>query len=488
MNMLRVGGTMIYESDAFLELCDENGILLWQDFMFANMDYPADDDSFAASVERETREQLARLSSHACLTVLCGNSEVAQQAAMWGSPREQWSPPLFHETLATLSSSLCPNVPYWPCSTQGGAFPQQSDKGTSSYYGVGAYLRPLDDARRAAVTFTSECLAFANVPEDKTLAQMPGGLGVRVHQPEWKSRSPRDFGAGWDFDDIRDYYFRELTGCNPLEVRYGDHDRYLALSRVVSGELMARCFAEWRRQESNCRGALIWFLRDFWPGAGWGIIDSAGRPKAPYYFLRRVLQPVALFISDEGGNGLYIDVVNETTHLIDGRLTIDLYRHGELLSGQATHELTLKPRSVSTIPAAELFPGFLDLSYNYRFGPPAHDLVTVTFSDSADSVLSEAFHTPLEIIAGLANDIGLKAQAERTGDDSYIVTVSTRAFAQAVWINSDNCIADDAYFSLAPGKTRKLMLKRDPTAGARKLRARIQAANSRSTTTVEGLQ
>src|SRR6202012_3254641 len=82
MNMLRVGGTMVYESDAFLDLCDANGILLWQDFMFANMAYPDEDAAFRASVTLETRQQLTRLSTHPCRTILCGNSEGEQQAAM----------------------------------------------------------------------------------------------------------------------------------------------------------------------------------------------------------------------------------------------------------------------------------------------------------------------------------------------------------------------------------------------------------------------
>src|SRR5205823_30227 len=80
VNMLRVGGTMVYESEHFYRLCDELGILVWQDFMFANMDYPVDDPGFAANIEAEAKEQLTRLAPHPSLAVLCGNSEVEQQA------------------------------------------------------------------------------------------------------------------------------------------------------------------------------------------------------------------------------------------------------------------------------------------------------------------------------------------------------------------------------------------------------------------------
>ena len=239
MNMLRVGGTMVYESDDFLDLCDQFGILVWQDLMFANMDYPDGDEAFVAGVTTELKQQLERLLPRASVAVICGNSEVEQQAAMWGAPRERWQPRLFHEIVPALLAELSCGVPYWPSSAHGGAFPHQPNHGTTSYYGVGAYLRPLEDARRSEVRFATETLGFANVPEDATLAAMPGGLGLRVHHPGWKLRAPRDLGAGWDFDDVRDFYLKTLFDVDPVQLRYADHDRYLRLSRVVTGEVMA---------------------------------------------------------------------------------------------------------------------------------------------------------------------------------------------------------------------------------------------------------
>ena len=259
MNMLRVGGTMVYEDDAFFDACDRAGMLVWQDFMFANMDYPEGDAAFDACVTVEANQLLARIQGRPCVVVLCGNSEGEQQAAMWGAPRELWSPALFHAMLAAVSSERCPDVPYWPSSAHGGSFPHQPTVGTTSYYGVGAYLRPLDDARRSEVRFASECLAFANVPEPSGVAAMPGGLSSRVHHPTWKSRTPRDLGAGWDFDDVRDHYLSTLFGVDALRLRYADHDRYLALSRVVTGEVMASTFSEWRRRRSRTAGGLVWF-------------------------------------------------------------------------------------------------------------------------------------------------------------------------------------------------------------------------------------
>jgi beta-mannosidase len=484
LNMLRIGGTMVYESEDFLDLCDASGILLWQDFMFANMDYPQGPD-FAAAVAVEARQQLDRLAARPCLAVLCGNSEGEQQAAMWGAPRESWSPPLFHEQLAQLARERCPEVPYWPSSAHGGSFPHESNSGTSSYYGVGAYLRPLEDARRAEVRFASECLAFANIPADRTLGKMPGGASIRCHHPAWKARTPRDLGAGWDFDDVRDHYLNRLFGVNPLELRYADHDRYLALSRVVSGEVMASTFAEWRRKRSTCRGALIWFWRDLWCGAGWGVVDALGTPKAAYHYLRRVSQPIAISISDEGNNGLYLHVTNEPAAPLAATLELKLYRHGETSVGNATRALTLAGRETLEIPAATLFEGFLDLSYAYRFGPASHDVVVAALIAADGSTVAQAFHFVGGVSAGRELDVGLTATATACDEKVFAVRIATRRFAQSLWIEADGFSPDDAYFHLAPGSEKTVLLRRIPNEPVRPLRGRVHALNAHTPAKIE---
>jgi beta-mannosidase len=484
LNMLRVGGTMVYESDAFLDLCDANGILLWQDFMFANMNYPEGPD-FAAAVAVEARQQLGRLAARPCFAILCGNSEGEQQAAMWGAPRESWSPPLFHEQLAQLAREQCPEVPYWPSSAHGGSFPHESNTGTSSYYGVGAYLRPLEDARRAEVRFASECLAFANIPEDRTLGKMPGGASIRCHHPAWKARTPRDLGAGWDFDDVRDHYLTRVFGVNPLELRYGDHDRYIALSRVVSGEVMASTFAEWRRKRSTCRGALLWFWRDLWCGAGWGVVDSLGIPKAAYHYVRRVSQPIAISISDEGNNGLYLHVTNEPAAPLAATLELKLYRNGETSVGSATRALTLAGRETVEIPAATLFEGFLDLSYAYRFGPAPHDVAVASLIAADGSTLAQAFHFSGGLSAARELDVGLSAMATARGETAFEVRIVSRRFAQSLWIEAEGFSADEAYFHLAPGSEKTVLLRRMPNEPARPLRGRVHALNAHTSAKIE---
>ena len=482
MNMLRVGGTMVYESDRFLDQCDARGILLWQDFMFANLDYPGEDAAFLDAVDGEARQQLARLQGRPSLAVLCGNSEVEQQAAMWGAPRERWEPALFHERLAGMAREACPDVPYWPSSAHGGAFPHQGSSGSASYYGVGAYMRPLEDARRSEVRFASECLAFANVPDERTLALVPGGYGVRVHHPAWKARSPRDLGAGWDFDDVRDHYMALLFRLDPLALRYADHERYLALARVVTGEVMDAVFSEWRRKRSVTRGGLVWFFRDLWPGAGWGVVDATGTPKAAWHYLRRALAPIAMSFSDEGCNGLAVHVVNDRAAIVRAQLEVTLYRTGEVQVGTGAQNVEVAAHSASEINAATLFDGFLDLSYAYRFGQPMFDVAAATLRDMGGAELARAFHFVPGLPSTRELDVGLAAEATLRPDGAYDLVVRTRRFAQSVCVDMAGFESGENYFHLAPGEERHLQLTRTeghgtltPTAAPR---GTVRALNS----------
>jgi beta-mannosidase len=128
--------------------------------------------------------------------------------------------------------------------------PFHLSEGLSHYYGVGAYKRPPDDARFAGVKFSPECLGFSNVPEPGVLARLtPDGV-VPPHHPAWKAGVPRDSGAGWDFEDVRDHWLEVLYGVDAVSLRSHDLERYHQLSRVVTGRIMARVFDEWRSPEN----------------------------------------------------------------------------------------------------------------------------------------------------------------------------------------------------------------------------------------------
>jgi beta-mannosidase len=424
MNVLRVGGTMVYESDAFYTLADEYGLLIWQDFALANFDYP-NDAAFSAAIEREASQFLVRTRRFAALAVLCGGSEVDQQAAMFGLPASMRAQALFTELLPAITQRERSDVPYVSNSPSGGAWPFSTNEGITHYYGVGAYQRPLDDVRRAQVRFAAECLAFANVPDDATLHDALGT--IQSHDPRWKAAVPRDPGAGWDFDDVRDHYLQTLYGIEPARLRYEDPERYLDLSRAVVAELMGEVFAEWRRTGSSCGGALVWQLQDLRPGAGWGLIDATGRPKSALHGLAAALQPIQMVLTDEGLNGLDIHLLNERAEPLQAQLDLVCLRDGSVKVASASRAVELGPRSSQRIGAAECLGQFFDFTHAYRFGPRAHDVTIATLRDPASGrIVSEAIHLP-ERRADLRHDLGLTATAERTADGWQLRVEASRS-------------------------------------------------------------
>jgi beta-mannosidase len=461
MNMLRLSGVTTYETEAFFDLCDELGIMVWQDFMFANFHYPDSDPDFIAQVRQEVEQVLDRHAASPSLAILCGGSEMAQQAAMLGLPPDAWSGPLTDEILPELAGRLRPDAPYLPNTPGGGAMPFSPNAGVTHYYGVGAYCRPIEDARRAQVRFATECLAFANVPEQRTLdAHLPAPA---VHDPRWKARVPRDRGASWDFEDVRDHYLAALYGCDPARMRREDPERYLDLSRAVSGEVMEAVFAEWRRPGSSCNGALVWTFQDLLPGAGWGVVDATGAPKPAYFALKRAFRPVQVTLTDEGTNGVDIHLLNETGAPRNVTLELACLRDGAQPVLRGSRSLTLAARQGLSIAATEVFGAFFDTSYAFRFGPPSHDVVTARLRDAeAGDVLAEAFHFPLGRLAAM-EPATLAARLERDVEGWKLV-LSANRLAQSVHIDAPGFRPSDNWFHLAPGDVSCVRLV-EPLAG-----------------------
>jgi beta-mannosidase len=465
MNMLRIGGTMAPEAPAFHQLCDELGILVWQDLPFANFDYPAKDPDFIAAVGDETRNHLRATQASPSLAVVCGGSEMYQQAAMLGLPESRWRGPLTEEILPAAVQEIRPDVAYVPNSPCGGAMPFSPDAGIAHYYGVGAYLRPLEDARRADVRFAAECLAFSNVPDGEA-RDLPGGKAPG-HDPAWKKGVPRDRGVGWDFEDVRDHYVETLYDVSPAKLRHGDPQAWLDLGRAAVAEVMEATYAEWRRPGSNCAGALVWTFQDLAPGAGWGVVARDGRPKSAWYGLKRVFRPVAVSLTDEGTNGLAIHLVNETAEEQALRLELTCLRDGRLAVASGASELVLAPREARTLAATDLIGAFFDVTYAFRFGPPSHDCVHVRLSDGDGTSLDEAFHFPLGR-SEAARGAMLSVAMDRDDDGTDVLVLETDRVAQSVCIDDDAFEADDNWFHIAPGQAKRIRLVRrpgsDPTA------------------------
>ncbi|KVA04474.1 beta-mannosidase [Burkholderia latens] len=455
-NMIRVGGTMTYEADAFHAWCDRLGLMVWQDFMFANFDYGLDDRALADDVDREASQFLTRHRASPSLAVLCGGSEIAQQAAMSGLGPKQRFLELTAERLASHAAARRPDTVYVPDSPDGGVLPFVPRERVSHYYGVGAYLRPLDDARRADVRFASECLAFSNVPCDAMLASLgwPG-----VHEPRWKAAVPRDPGTSWDFDDVRDHYLHTLYDVAPDRLRREDASRYFELSRAVIADLMRDTFSEWRRTGSRCAGALVWQFQDVMPGAGWGVIDAAHRPKSAWYALRQVLQPVQVLLVDEGLNGLDVHVINERAAPLAAAVELVALRDGRTPVARAAGPVRIAAHDTIRLGSAELLGRFFDWTYAYRFGPCEHDTVVATLRGDDGTLLSQAFYFPSRTHPAVfaRREPGIEACVSRSGG-TWHVDIDTRHVARHVQIDAPGYVPRDEWFDLAPGTPARVAL------------------------------
>ncbi len=449
-NMLRVLGISVYEHTEFFELCDELGIMVWHDLMFANLDQPLDDDAFRASVVEEVEQFLRSCQAHPSVVVVGGGSEVEQQAAMMGVEPATGRNRVGREVLPELLASLLPGVASVPCSPSGGIFPFHVGVGISHYYGVGAYLRPLSDARLAGVRFTTECLAFANVPCRQTVDELLADGDRPGHSPGWKARVPRDRGAGWDFEDVRDHYVESFFGVNARDVRSVDPDRYLDLGRAAVCIAIEATMGEFRSRRSSCDGALVFTARDPWVGPGWGIVDALGRPKSAYWAARRAWRPVALMMRDDGLDGLSAVVVNDRPVGFEATLRARLFDDAGLVVGDADMPVVVEARGETVVSVDGMFGHFRDLSRAYRFGPATVDVVEVSVSGAAD-VIDVAHHVPGGHRRDRRADVGLRAWADPGTSAVHIVT---DGFAQFVSIDIDDAVPADNWFHLSPGQER----------------------------------
>jgi len=459
LNMLRVPGTTTYADRRFFDLCDELGILVWQDCMFAFTD-PPDDEAWVAEASAEVAEALTEAASHPCLAVVCGNQEVEEIAAMQGLAEDRRATPFFDEVMPALVRDLAPQAPYVRSNPTGGTLPFRMNEGVSQYFGVGGYLRPLDDPRRSGVRFAAECLLLATPPEPATVDDACGGPLGSGHDPRWKATVYRDAGRSWDMEDVGAFYARQLFGIDPLMVRYTDPERMLELRRATNAELVSAVFTEWRRPGSSCDGGLIVALEDFEPGPGWGLVDALGVPKSTWYALRRVSRPVALLMTDEGLNGLALHVVNDTADEVGTTVAVQLYAGGERLVDAGEQSIKIGPRGSVVLDAETLLGGFRDVTYAYRFGRPACDVVAATLLDPDGALLSQVVH----LVGGQGRvrepDIGLVATLAHQGDaGGWSVEVSTRRLAQWLSIEAPGYRPDDSWFHLPPGSTRVVPLR-----------------------------
>jgi beta-mannosidase len=301
MNMLRIWGGGIYEHDVFYELCDELGILLWHDFMFACIDYPSEDPALRREVELEATYQVRRLRNHPSMALWCGNNEVQMIHGMAYQNYEKgnWGWHFFHEMLPEIVARN-DTRPYWPGSPWGESAEEgfmavngvldgdrhawevwhgfDAGAGDGDFESVGRarhYRRYAQDRGK----FISEFGVHA-APELSTLERWISAAELTTHSPTFDAHNkdnPKDKG---------DALLEIITGLPQTLQEYVD------FTMISQAEALKFGVEHYRRQQPHTSGTLIWQFNDVWPGFSWSIVDYDIVPKAGYYFARRAFSPV----------------------------------------------------------------------------------------------------------------------------------------------------------------------------------------------------
>ena len=354
MTMLRVWGGGIYEEDAFYDLCDKSGLLVWQDFLFACGIYPAH-DWFQASVKAEAEANIRRLRHHPSLALWCGNNEdyqVAQSigaydAAFEGDFTTTSFPAreIYERLLPSVCAALDPTRPYWPGSPYGGAdIISDLTSGDRHIWEVWhGRMADYHEYPRFAARFVSE-FGMQAMPDPETIAT--------YIPPEERYPQSRTL----------EYHNKATDGPRRLAAYLSDTVRvpadlegYIYATQLLQAEALAAAYRGWRRRWGGpgryaTAGALVWQLNDCWPGTSWSLIDYCLGPKPAYYMVRRALAPLVVGLARATG-GAEIWAVNGTHVSLEAELALNVWELDGRKAGAEQRPVVLRPNQTTELGA-----------------------------------------------------------------------------------------------------------------------------------------
>ena len=322
-NCVRVWGGGYYPSDAFYDLCDEKGLIVWQDLMYACNVYNVT-DAFAENCRQETYDNVRRLRHHASLGLWCGNNEIESAWHHWGDFQKE-TPylradyiKLFEDVLPKTVNEADGETFYWHSSpSSGGCFddPDDENRGDTHYWDVWHGQKPFTDYRNYFFRFCSE-FGFQSFPCSKTVNSFTAPEDRNIFSRVMESHQKNDAANGKML-----YYLSE-------NLRYPkDLPHLLYASQVLQGMAIKYGVDHWRRNRGRCMGTLYWQVNDDWPAPSWSSIDYFGRWKALHYLAKKFYAPHALSMTVEN-DACQVYLANESFAPVDYTLTLyvrDLY-------------------------------------------------------------------------------------------------------------------------------------------------------------------
>lgn len=311
MNLLRVWGGGIYESEDFYRICDEMGILVWQDFPFAKGPYPVQDERFLATVNHEATDNIRRLRRHASLALLCGNSAVQKtyrETPEWNRRGPLECENLFTTILPRLCEAEAPGVPYLETSPSGGDDPNEPLKGDRHAWVWWTENRSHERATRPIPSFLSE-FGVPTAPDPRTIEQ-------------YISHKHHHLASGIAEHTLKNHHAIMLKHIEAEDAK-PDWDRYLTRGWEMQSRVVSDIIERLRVAPDECGGSLIWTLNEPFPGFSWSMLDWKLRPKPIAFRVQQSYADVVMRFVEED-SPLELRVMNDRAEPLVGELRVNL--------------------------------------------------------------------------------------------------------------------------------------------------------------------
>lgn len=438
MNMLRVWGGGVYFDDAFYEACDANGILVWQDFMFACSMYPGD-EKFVENVKQEVIDNVNRLQNHPSIAIWCGNNENDEGWHNWGWQKQFnyskadstqiWNDykKVFHEMIPQTLDSLLPKEKdiYWSSSPSIGWGRKESLlQGDSHYWGVWWGKEPFEIYEKKVGRFMSE-YGFQGMPNLETLKEVIPKQDLNFTSEAFKNHQKHPTG----YETINEYMERDFVVPK-------DFEDYLYVSQLLQARGMKTAIEAHRRAKPYCMGTLYWQFNDCWPVTSWSSLDYYGNWKAFHYQVKESFAPVFLAVVEKT-DGLSIIGSNDNLEVKAGIVTVKLIDFSGKELWTASKECVLDVEKNTTciqISYAEL-PKFVK----------EKTVLQIEFSGNHKNIVAYHYFVKPKELQLEQPTIEVKIVGET------LIEVKTNTFAKNVYLRADGHFFNDNYFDLIPG-------------------------------------
>ncbi|WP_231686751.1 glycoside hydrolase family 2 protein [Bacillus sp. JCM 19034] len=455
MNMLRVWGGGIYESDTFYELCDEYGILVWQDFMFACSMYPGD-YAFLENVKEEAIDTVKRLRNYPCIAIWCGNNEIDiawshyVENGGWGWKKDftdkqrekMWKDyeAIFHQLLPKVVNELSPHVFYWPSSPMQGVTNNEqqhatnnSTKGDIHYWEVWHMQKPFHEYNAHVGRYMSE-YGFQSFPELKTIKSFATD-GELAWESDVMLHHQKNGDGNFLIKQYMDMYLPE-----PKDFR-----SFLYMSHVLQAEGIKSAIEAHRRNKPFCMGTLYWQINDCWPVASWSSIDYYGRWKALHYYVKKAFKDVAIVIDGTEHSNINIHVISDQLEDAKGILQMKVmtFNGDEILSES-------EPVTIVGNSAEIKYSTSIEKIINNN---NVEEIVFVAQLLIDEKIIDEKEHYFVQSKNLVLKEPKLKL--DRINDTEF--ELSTESLAKNVYLETEEeGVFSDNYFDLLPGKKKRV--------------------------------